>query len=179
MSSENKDGMPMVVWCPLIPPEELGKLVGFENELGRINSAYDDWKAAMRGKSLADVESGVFLDRIRMLMIKVGIASGHNRALAQRVQIVLSDALRRKALTIVKKRHEKFENRENVRKTVVDFFDSLKFTRDIYPIEEVRKVVHGSLLSNHEDIAQEALAESTNIIKQIYIRLLSIDPWGW
>ena len=186
----------MEVWCPLIPPDQIQKLLPHKDELSKINEAYDDWRSSMRGKEFVSVKPGVFLDRIRMLMINVGIACGRNRDLAESAQRILSKALRKQALRILSETPSETPQQQAVKETLTAFFTDLKFTRDIYPIEEIRKylVVPGSsstsssvvskIISRQKggDVKKKAVENSllqcTSILKRLYIRLLSLDPWG-
>ena len=187
----------MEVWCPLIPQDQIQKMLQHKDELSKINEAYDDWRSSMRGKEFVSVKPGVFLDRIRMLMINVGIACGRNRDLAESAQGILSKALRRQALRILSEIPSGNPQQQAVKETLIAFFTDLKFTRDIYPIEEIRKylVIPGSSSASSgavtkillrqkgdKDVKKKALEESllqcTSILKRLYIRLLSLDPWG-
>ena len=186
----------MEVWCPLIPQDQIQKMLQHKDELSKINEAYDDWRSSMRGKEFVSVKPGVFLDRIRMLMINVGIACGRNRDLAESAQRILSKALRKQALRILSETPSETPQQQAVKETLTAFFTDLKFTRDIYPIEEIRKylVVPGSsstsssvvskIISRQKggDVKKKAVENSllqcTSISKRLYIRLLSLDPWG-
>jgi hypothetical protein len=187
----------MEVWCPLIPPDQIQKLLQHKDDLSKINEAYDDWRSSMRGKEFVSVKSGVFLDRIRMLMINVGIACGRNRDLAESVQAILSKALRKQALHILSVTPSETPQQQAVKETLIAFFADLKFTRDIYPIEEIRKylVLPGSSSASSgvvsrilarqkgdKDVKKKAVEESllqcTSVLKRLYMRLLSLDPWG-
>ncbi|UCE11664.1 MAG: hypothetical protein JSW61_06980 [Candidatus Thorarchaeota archaeon] len=178
MPSKN-DHVSMTVWCPLIPLEDIGKLVGHENELSRINGAYDDWRVSMRSKPLVGVDMGVLLDRIRMLMINVGIAGGQDRILASRVQSILSDALRNNALILIERMFPASEGLDQFRVVLNDFFTKLKFTRDIFPEEEMEKAVSKNVMGSGSGAVKELLLQGTKVVKNLYIRLLSPDPWGW
>ena len=101
MPPETSDHFSMMVWCTVIPPEELGKLVEFEDDLRAVNQTYEDWLVSMRGKPLVGSDTGVLLDRIRILMINIGIACAMNRDLAEEIQTILSTNLRKRALDIV------------------------------------------------------------------------------
>ena len=151
----------------------------------------------MRGKGIVSVKPGVFLDRIRMLMINVGISCGKNRNLAELVQKILSGALRKHVLQILSKAPSGTPQQQAVKETLIAFFSNLKFTRDIYPIEEIREhlvmpissstssgVVSKILSMQKEDksvkkkIVEDSLLQCTNVLKKLYIKLLSPDPWG-
>ena len=190
----------MVVWCTLIPPEEMDKFVEYEDDLRSVSAAYEDWLVSMRGKSFVGADVGVLLDRIRILMINIGIACAMNRKLAEEVQSVVSDYLRIRALDIVS--GLKTDSKENVaiKETLSVFFRDLKFTQDIFPEEDVMGVVPvkvslesesskgrlGKLVGSKskkvsvdkESTLQAAMLESSNVLKKIYMRLLSPDPWG-
>ena len=190
----------MAVWCTLIPPDELDKFVKYEDDLRSVSASYEDWLVSMRGKSFIGADVGVLLDRIRILMINIGIACAMNRTLAEEVQSVVSDYLRIRALDIVS--GLKADSQENVavKETLSVFFRNLKFTRDIFPEEDVMGVIPvkvsldpessmgrlGKLVGSKskkvsvdkESTLQAALLESSNVLKKIYMRLVSPDPWG-
>ena len=139
MSPESSDHFSMAVWCTLIPPGVMGKLVEFEEELVAINQTYEDWLVSMRGKSLIGSDTGVLLDRIRILMINIGIACAMNRDLAEEIQTILSTHLRKKALDIVSELQDGSTEKLAVKETLSAFFSELRFTRDIFPEEEIEK----------------------------------------
>lgn len=188
----------MLVWCPLIPPNQIQKLLQYKDDLYKINEAYDDWRASMRGKDFVSVKSGVFLDRIRMLMINVGISCGRNRDLAESAQSILSEALRESAFTLISELPFETPQQQAVKDTLKAFFTDLKFTRDIYPIEEIRKHLvlpgtssassgtvrriisrqKGDQSSAKKKAVEDSLLQCTSVLKRLYIRLLSLDPWG-
>jgi hypothetical protein len=189
----------MTVWCTLIPPGEIGKLVGFEDDLHAINQTYEDWLVSMRGKSLIGSDTGVLLDRIRILMINIGIACAMNRDLAEEIQTILSTNLRKRALDIVSELPEESLEKLAVKETLSAFFSELRFTRDIFPEEEIGKMtpekvkssgksggkksrlgkIRGSAKAvDKQKTSAAAVLESSNILKRIYMRLLSPDPWG-
>ncbi|MHA2058464.1 MAG: hypothetical protein ACW979_12630 [Candidatus Thorarchaeota archaeon] len=189
----------MTVWCTLIPPGEIGKLVEFEEELHMVNQTYEDWLVSMRGKSLIGSDTGVLLDRIRILMINIGIACALNRDLAEDIQAILSTNLRKRALRMVSELPEKPPEKLAVKETLSAFFSELRFTRDIFPEEEIGKVTPEKVKSSGKGGAKKrrfgkirrstktvdkqrtsaaAVLESSNILKRIYMRLLSPDPWG-
>ena len=195
MPPESSDQFSMAVWCTLIPPGEMGKLVEFEEELVAINQTYEDWLVSMRGKSLVGSDTGVLLDRIRILMINIGIACAMNRDLAEEIQTILSTHLRKRALNIVSELKEESSERLAVKETLAAFFSELRFTRDIFPEEEIEKVIpekvksvskkgrlgkiHGSSKTvDRQTTSTAEVLESSNILKRIYMRLLSPDPWG-
>lgn len=190
----------MAVWCTLIPPNELDKFSKYEDGLRSVSVAYEDWLVSMRGKSFIGADVGVLLDRIRILMINIGIACAMNRTLAEEVQLVVSDHLRIRALQIVSDLKTDSKEKAAVKETLTIFFKDLKFTRDIFPEEDVMGVIPvkvsletgsskghlGKLIGSKskkvnvdkESTLQAALLESSNVLKKIYMRLLSPDPWG-
>ncbi len=200
------DRIPMAVWCPLIPPEEYPRLAHFERDLRRVSQAYDDWLAAMRGKPFVGTTTGVLLDRIRMLLIEIGVACAQNRELAETVQRILVGRLRSSALSIVDGMPEETPFQRRVKNTLRVFFENLRFARDIIPEEEIRHAVSRGEAQSRERkagrpriiarilrrrqaedddppqdielIAKQALIESSNVVKRLYMRLLSPDPWG-
>ena len=200
MVSSKSDHVSMAVWCALIPPDELERFSEHEGDLRSVSDAYEDWLVSMRGKSFVGADVGMLLDRIRILMIDIGIACAMNRALAEEVQAVVSEYLRRGALMMVDQLPSDSVERAAVRKTLTAFFSGLKFTRDIFPEEDVRNVIPlkvsvsaGSSKRSKgrrvkakpktskvdkEQALQAALLESSNILKKLYMRLLSPDPWG-
>lgn len=190
----------MVVWCTLIPPEEMDKFTQYEDDLRSVSAAYEDWLVSMRGKSFIGADIGVLLDRIRILMINIGIACATNRALAEDVQSVVSQHLRMRALQIVEEISSGSNEKIAVKETLTLFFKDLKFTRDIFPEEDVMGVIPvkvslesdsskgllGRLIGSRsknvevdrEKVLQVAMLEGSNVLKKIYMRLLSPDPWG-
>lgn len=199
MPPNTNDHVSMAVWCTLIPPGEIGKLVEFEEELRSVNQIYEDWLVSMRGKSLVGSDVGVLLDRIRMLMINIGIACAMNRELAEEIQTILSTSLRKRSLDLVSELPDEPPEKLAVKETLAAFFSDLRFTRDIFPEEDIEKVTpekvkpsgkndakkgrFGKILGSTKNVDREkvsaaAVLESSNIMKQIYMRLLSPDPWG-
>ncbi|MBD3405832.1 MAG: hypothetical protein GF411_06845 [Candidatus Lokiarchaeota archaeon] len=188
----------MDVWCPLIPPADYKQVKNYLGDLHRINDAYDDWRASMRGKPFVGIRVGVILDRIRMLMIKIGVSCGQNRTLAETVQSVVAEALRQRSYSIIKKMSSDTQEEKIIKSTVYAFFKSLKFTRDIYPIEEIQRVMPKNIESDSdasgflgrfkksedtkkfdkEELAEKALEKSNNVLKRLLMYLLSPDPWG-
>jgi hypothetical protein len=189
----------MVVWCTLIPPDEMDRFSKYEDDIRSVSAAYEDWLVSMRGMSFVGADVGVLLDRIRILMINIGIACAMNRTLAEEVQAVVSDHLRIRALDIVSEIKADSNEKAAVKETLTIFFRELKFTRDIFPEEDVMGVIPvkvslepdsskgrlGKLIGSSkkvkvdkERILQEALLESSNVLKKIYMRLVSPDPWG-
>ncbi len=90
-----------------------------------------------------------------------------------------------------------------MKETLSTFFSELRFTRDIFPEEEIGKVtpekvktdgksgakkgmfgkILGSVKGSSETVDRQktvkaAVLESANVLKRIYMRLLSPDPWG-
>ena len=198
MAPNEKDDVSMAVWCTLLPPEELDQFSD-ENDLRSVSAAYEDWLASMRGKSIVGADIGVVLDRIRILMINIGIACALDRALAEQVQSVVSNHLKKRALKIVSELQADTKDKAAVKETLVLFFKDLKFTRDIFPEEDVMGVIpvtvslkgdsskgrFGKLIGlkskvnvDKESTLQAALLESSNVLKKIYLRLVSPDPWG-
>jgi len=190
----------MAVWCTLIPPDEMNKFSKYEDDIRSVSAAYEDWLVSMRGKSFVGADVGVLLDRIRILMIDIGIACAMNRTLAEEVQSVVSDHLRIRALEIVSELKADSNEKAAVKETLTVFFQDLMFTRDIFPEEDVMGVIPvkvsleensskgrlGKLVGSRskkvkvdkESTLQAALLESSNVLKKIYMRLLSPDPWG-
>ena len=178
----------MAVWCTLIPPDEMNKFSKYEEDLRSISAAYEDWLVSMRGKSFIGADIGVLLDRIRILMINIGIACAMNRTLAEEVQTVVSDHLRERALGIVSELKADSKEKAAVKETLAIFFGDLKFTRDIFPEEDVMGVIPvkvsleedsskgrlGKLIGSSkkvkvdkESTLQAALLESSNVLKKI------------
>jgi hypothetical protein len=194
MPSDDGNQVSMAVWCTLIPPEELSR---FDEEgLRIVNEAYEDWLTSMRKKQFTGTDTGILLDRIRILMINVGIACALDRGLAEEVQDVVSRHLRSRALDLVESLEESNSESRAVKETLAGFFREIRFTRDIFPEEELvaaapdemgnsseKRGLLGRLLASKgsvdkQTISRLALAESTNIMKRIYMRLISPDPWG-
>ncbi len=199
MAPNDIDNVSMAVWCTLLPPEELDQF-SEEDDLRSVSAAYEDWLASMRGKSIVGADVGVMLDRIRILMINIGIACAMDRALAEQVQSVVAGHLRKRALKIVSELRTNTKEKAAVKETLALFFKDLKFTRDIFPEEDVKGVIPvkvslkgdsskgilGRLIGlkskkvnvDKETTLQAALLESSNVLKKIYLRLVSPDPWG-
>jgi hypothetical protein len=199
MAPNDIDNVSMAVWCTLLPPEELDQF-SEEDDLRSVSAAYEDWLVSMRGKSIVGADVGVMLDRIRMLMINIGIACALDRALAEKVQSIVADHLRKRALKIVSELRTNTKEKAAVKETLALFFKDLKFTRDIFPEEDVKGVIPvkvslkgdsskgilGRLIGlkskkvnvDKESTLQAALLESSNVLKKIYLRLVSPDPWG-
>jgi hypothetical protein len=190
----------MAVWCTLIPPDEMDKFSQYEEDLRSISAAYEDWLVSMRGKSFIGADIGVLLDRIRILMINIGIACATNRTLAEEVQSVVSSYLRIRALQIVDEMKTGSKEDVAVKETLSLFFKDLKFTRDIFPEEDVMGVIPvkvsldsesskgllGRLIGSKskkvdvdkDNTLKAAMIEGSNVLKKLYMRLLSPDPWG-
>ncbi len=199
MAPDDMNNVSMAVWCTLLPPEELDQF-SEEDDLRSVSAAYEDWLVSMRGKSIVGADVGVMLDRIRMLMINIGIACALDRALAEKVQSIVADHLRKRALKIVSELRTNTKEKAAVKETLALFFKDLKFTRDIFPEEDVKGVIPvkvslkgdsskgilGRLIGlkskkvnvDKESTLQAALLESSNVLKKIYLRLVSPDPWG-
>jgi len=196
-----------LVWCPLIPFEDLQKLAGYRGQLERISQAYDDWRASMRGHTNTAPDAGVFLDRIRMLLIAIGIACGGDRSFAERVQTIVGEQLKHGALDVVSKLGDESLTKSAVKQTLMHFFKRLRFSRDVSPVEEIEQAAKslspvtrtaGSfsharydapLTQNlgsgtdetcvlNEKFISAALAESVSVLKRLFTGLLSPDPWG-
>jgi hypothetical protein len=111
--------------------------------------------------------------------------------------------LRKRALDIVSQMPEEPLEKRAVKETLSAFFSELRFTRDIFPEEEIgkatpekvkadgksgrKKGMFGKILGSvkgssktvdKQKTAEVALFESSNVLKRIYMRLLSPDPWG-
>ncbi len=206
MSLRDSEQEALNIWCPIIPEEDLRRLSSHRRGLQEISDAFYDWQAAMRGKSIVGTNIGVLLDRIRMLMINVGIAVGQNRDLAEEVQEIISSKLRTGSLGLVTKLPSGGPEEKAVKKTLAMFFAKLKFTRDIDPLEDLRASMpdlwtfcseleredryrmfgvtevidlDDSQFTNVKiRVTKMAVAASTNVIKRIFLRLLSPDPWN-
>ncbi|NWF96092.1 MAG: hypothetical protein HXY34_08105 [Candidatus Thorarchaeota archaeon] len=206
MSPLDDDHTRMLEWCPLIHEDDYTKIGASELELHRMSNAYDDWRAAMRGKSSSDT-TGVLLDRIRMLMIGVGISCGQNRELAERVQAVVSQRLRSLAVKYAQGLPGTTGTEIRIRGALIRFFSTLRFTRDLDPREEIQQALRETPPSAHDArvaeilsrvlrtqsemekrVRQEgdnvlglispALRSAAVILQKIYERLMSPDPWG-
>ena len=189
-----------LVWCPIIPLDEIEKFSDYERELENLANIYDDWAASMRGKSIKGGEIGIYLDRIRILMINIGIGSGTNRDFAENVQSTITDALRKQTLRSVESIWENSGNKRILKDMLRLFFNEIRFTRDIDPLEEMEKIgvrVSASappkvLGSKRKSVARRpepeitiedkeirtALVEATRIVLNSYLKLLSPDPWS-
>ena len=189
-----------LVWCPIIPLDEIEEFSDYERELENLANIYDDWAASMRGKSIKGGEIGIYLDRIRILMINIGIGSGTNRDFAENVQSTITDALRKQTLRSVETIWEETGDKRILKDMLRLFFNEIRFTRDIDPLEEMEKIgvrVSASappkvLGSKRKSVARRpepeikiedkqirtALVEATRIVLKSYLKLLSPDPWS-
>ncbi|MGY5853353.1 MAG: hypothetical protein RTU92_07310 [Candidatus Thorarchaeota archaeon] len=198
MSSEDADKSFPLIWCPVIPLEKLDELSIYEEELRKLSRFYDDWCASMRSKDFKGGDVGIYLDRIRMLMINIGVASGANREFAEEVQSIISEALRGQILKSVSEMSVESDSRKIVKETLTDFFSHLRFTRDIDPTEEIERSatasigrssgmlgkVRGLARGTTDDkepsssgFVRMALVEASRIVLRTYLRLLSPNPW--
>lgn len=195
----------MSVWCPLVPPEDLLGMGLYKRNLSDVSGAYYDWCASMRSKTLGSVTMGGLLDRIRMLMISVGIACGQNRELAESVQSIVASNLRKGAARLVSNLPAETPEEQTVKKTLAMFFARMKFTRDIDPKEEIGRAIPKSVSTKPESdsiatsafgdilprgmsrdldiddkvqVTKQAMYHGTEIVRVLYTRLLSPDPYG-
>jgi hypothetical protein len=206
MNHPGSDRGSLNVWCPIIPEEDLKRLSSHRKGLQEINDSFYDWQAAMRSKSIVGTSIGILLDRIRMLMINVGIAVGQNRDLAEEVQEIIAKKLRTGSLGLVTIMPAEDPVEKAVKKTLAMFFAKIKFTRDIDPLEDIRASMPDlwtfcSELEKEDRqrmfgvtdamelddsrcadikvrVTKMAMAASTNVVKRIFLRLLSPDPWN-
>lgn len=205
MTPNEPNQVSMAIWCPIIPWDRLSEVSQYEQDLSKITEAYDDWRAAMRTKTIIGVDVGVLLDRIRMLMIKVGVACSLNRSLAEIIQFIVSSCIRERALVIVEEMSSDTEDNRTAKLTLGNFFRNVRFTRDIDPIEEIQKaaelksttaqpskksksgrrfrkkkqkVPEVQALVLTQNIIKQVLDSSSNVMKRIYMQLLTPDPWG-
>ena len=202
MSPLNTDSdlIPML-WCPIIPPEELSKLGEHKEDISKVREVYDDWRASMSHKKIKGSDAGLYLDRIRMLMIGIGIASGTNRLFAETVQSIILRRLRKQTLDFASTLPEDTPPRKTVKRTLSEFFSELKFMRDIDPEEEIKTAAisrpsdsGGAIMSRlrsmfskkgssstqlDEVTMRRASVEATRILVKVYVQLLSPDPWGF
>ena len=206
MNLRGSDSGSVTIWCPIIPEEDIRRLSSQRKGLQEISDAFHEWQAVMRGKSIVGTSIGILLDRIRMLMINVGIAVGQNRSLAEEVQDIISTKLRTGSLGLVTEMESESPEDKLVKKTLAMFFAKVKFTRDIDPLENIRAAMPDLKAfvsdldaidlfrmfgvtkvtdldeSRYSDIkikvTKMAMVGSTNVIKRIFLRLLSPDPWG-
>ncbi|MFW9919096.1 MAG: hypothetical protein ACFFED_05825 [Candidatus Thorarchaeota archaeon] len=174
-SKDTGDDM-LQVWCPLIPASKISTLSHHIVELERVNDRYDDWRASMRTKKVVNTHIGVLLDRIRILLMGIGIACASNRQLADTIQGVISECLRKSCLSSLDKIKE--GKQQEVVKTTERFLGALRFTRDIYPEEEIAKAYRSVGLSGNEaSVVSGTLELAGTIVMAVYLRLLSPDPW--
>jgi len=193
-----------MIWCPLLPQEDLRRFSDYPDELSQINSTYDDWRTKMRRISSEDAGTGMLLDRIRMLMISIGIAVPRNRSMVETVQDVVSDKLRERAFEMIPGKVSDDHKGRWIGETLVSFFKRLRFTRDVIPKEEMilaaeetevpskkktgvfagvmetflgkKKVASNKPSSTI--LVKAAMPKATEILRQLYRLLLSVDPWG-
>lgn len=166
----------LTIWCPLIPDSKLNSLTHHIVELERVNDRYDDWRATMRTKKIVNVHIGVLLDRIRILLMGIGIACASNRNLADTLQGIITDCLRKSSLMSLEKVKE--GKAPEVIATTERFLESLRFTRDIYPEEEIARAYNSSGFSGNEpDVINKTLDLAGTIVMAVYLRLLSPNPW--
>ncbi len=172
--SENGGGS-LAVWCPLIPMNKLKALIHHMVALEQVNARYDDWRASMRSKKIVGVHVGVLLDRIRILLMGIGLACASNRNLAETLQGIISDCLRRSCLEVLEKIKDGKE--PDVITVIRRFVETLRFTRDIWPEDDIEKAAL-SVGINMSQVTQTLIMDlSATILKAIYVRLLSPDPW--
>ncbi|MFW9907307.1 MAG: hypothetical protein ACFFEF_01920 [Candidatus Thorarchaeota archaeon] len=175
MNSQDAGEESFAIWCPLIPFSKLKNMTQYVVELERVNERYDDWRASMRSKKIVGVHVGVLLDRIRILLMGIGIACASNRSLADTVQSIIVDCLRKSCLEALDRLGG--GKPPNVTKSIRKFFELLRFTRDIYPEEEAEKASMAAGINASQSEQEMILDVSATILKAIYIRLLSPDPW--
>ena len=188
------------IWCPIIPMEKLDDFSNCEEELSAVSNVYDDWIASMRRKTITGGDVGIYLDRIRILMINIGIASGTNREFAENVQSIIVDALRKQTIRSVESIWEDSEDKRLLKSMLRLFFGEIRFTRDIDSLEEMEKIgvrissskppkVLGSKrkpparrpkkeIGIAEKHIRTALVEAARIVLKSYMKLLSPDPWS-
>jgi hypothetical protein len=120
-----------------------------------------------------------------------------NRDLAEEIQSILSTHLRKRALDFVDEMPGNSIDDIASKETLSAFFSNLRFTRDIFPEEEIEKVAPEKIKTSKgsksalgklrgkesktvdkQKITERALLEGSNVLKRLYMRLLSPDPWG-
>ncbi len=176
MQTKDASDEMLQVWCPLVPSRKLGRLSHHIVELERVNERYDDWKASMRTKRIVNVHVGVLLDRIRMLLMGIGIACASNHKLSDSLQSIISECLRTSCLLSLGRVKE--GKHPDVVKTTEAFLRSIRWTRDIWPEEEIKKAyAEEGLTGNPDKVLNATLNLSSTIVKAVYLRLLSPDPW--
>lgn len=146
-------------------------------ELIKVNNAYTEWAAVMRSKPFESADAGVLLDRLRMLMINIGISCARNREVAEKIQSYMSERLRRTALKLI----SYVSGLQKDKRVIVlqYFFSRVRFTRDIDPESEVEKAAFAVLGRRVErSEMEELMGECTEILKSLYQQLLSPDPWA-
>ncbi len=173
--SESGGGDSLAVWCPLIPMNKLKTMVHHMVALEQVNARYDDWRASMRGKKIVGVHVGVLLDRVRILLMGIGIACAANRNLADTLQGIISDCLRKSCLDALDK--VKDGKATDVVAVIQKFLENLRFTRDIFPEEEIDKAAIAVGINMNQATRDLAMNLSATILKAIYLQLLSPDPW--
>ncbi len=179
MYSNDDNHVSMRVWFSLLPEEDLRTIKDNEVYLEKINNAFDEWKAMMRAKPFMGTRIGVIFDRIRMLMINIGIASEQNRRVAEAVQEMLSKRLKQSAIDIINGITREIIEKKLVKEVLIEFYRSVKFTRDNDPEYEIEELIRKR--TNRDDIdpiVDVAIKEGTNVIKRVYMRLLSPNPWN-
>ncbi len=175
MNPSENGGDSLVVWCPLIPMNKLKTLIHHMVALEQVNARYDDWRASMRTKKIVGVHVGVLLDRVRILLMGIGIACSSNRNLADNLQAIITDCLRRSCLESLEKVQE--GKNADVVNVIRKFFELIRFTRDIYPEEEAEKAAMAIGINMSTQNQTVVMDLSATIVKAVYIRLLSPDPW--
>ena len=175
MNPLDNGGFSMEIWCPLIPMNKLKTLTHHIIALEQVNARYDDWRASMRTKRIVGVHVGVLLDRVRILLMGIGIACASNRNLADNLQAIITNCLRKSCLESLEKIQE--GKNPDVVKVIGKFFELLRFTRDIYPEEEADKAAMAIGVNMSTQNQTLVMDISATIVKAVYIRLLSPDPW--
>lgn len=175
MNPSENGGDSLAVWCPLIPMSKLKTMIHHMIVLEQVNARYDDWRASMRSKKIVGVHVGVLLDRVRILLMGIGIACASNRNLADTLQGIISDCLRKSCLDALDK--VKDGKAADVVSVIQRFLEDLRFTRDIYPEEEIEKAAMAVGINMSQATQSLIMDLSATILKAIYVRLLSPDPW--
>jgi hypothetical protein len=175
MNPSENGGDSLAVWCPLIPMNKLKTMIHHMVALEQVNARYDDWRASMRSKKIVGVHVGVLLDRVRILLMGIGIACSSNRNLADTLQGIISDCLRKSCLDALDK--VKDGKSAEVVSVIQRFLEKLRFTRDIYPEEEIEKAAMSVGINMSQATHDMTMNLSATILKAIYLRLLSPDPW--
>lgn len=175
MNPSDNGGDSLAVWCPLIPMSKLKTMIHHMVLLEQVNERYDDWRASMRSKKIVGVHVGVLLDRIRILLMGIGLACASNRSLAETIQGIISDCLRKSCLDSLEK--VKDGKDPDAVAVIRRFLESIRFTRDIWPEDEVQKAAMSIGINMGQSTETLVLDLSATILKAIYVRLLSPDPW--